>query len=250
MPTHKAFKVRVRTRMTKTGESYTTAREQLLRKAPEAVPTADPAEVPTADTPATDAPATDTPAAEAPSGVAFPTSEASTVRATGKTYPEWFDVLDGWGAAGQPHTAIARWLRDDLGVDSWWSQSITVAYERARGLRAVHEMRTGFSVAVTRTIAVDDAAALAAFTDPGIRERWLPDAPMTQRPTKAARTARFDWATPPSRLVVTVARRDDGRTTVAISHERLPDATSAGEQKAAWRERLGALRRDLEDATD
>ena len=33
MPTQKTFKTRVRTRMSKTGESYTTARQQLLRKA-------------------------------------------------------------------------------------------------------------------------------------------------------------------------------------------------------------------------
>ena len=240
MPTHKTFKGRVRARMAKTGESYTSARERLLRKAPDPAP---------ATTEAAAAPEATEPT-ETASADAFPTSEAATVRATGKTYPDWFDVLDGWGATGQTHTAIARWLRDDLGVDGWWAQSITVAYERARGLRAVHEMRTGFSVAVTRTIAVDDATALAAFTDATIRDRWLPDAPMAQRPTKAARTARFDWATPASRVVVNVAPRDDRRTTVTISHERLPDAASAGEQKSAWRDRLGALRRVLEGAAD
>ena len=35
MPTQKLFKRRVRARMTKTGESYTAARRQLLRKVPE-----------------------------------------------------------------------------------------------------------------------------------------------------------------------------------------------------------------------
>lgn len=37
MPTQKIFKQRVRARMAKTGEAYTTARAQLLRKAAEPV---------------------------------------------------------------------------------------------------------------------------------------------------------------------------------------------------------------------
>ncbi len=239
MPTNRTFKGRVRTRMTKTGESYTTAREQLLRKVTELEPTgAPPFEVAVGST------------AETPPADDFPTSEAATVRATGKTYPDWFAVLDAWGAVSRTHTEIARWLRDDQGVDDWWSQSVTVAYERARGMRARHEMVGGFSVAVTRTIAVDSATARAAFTDQAIRETWLSAAAMTQRPTRARNTARFDWDTPASRVVVTVAPRDDGQTTVTVSHERLPDAATAEEQKVAWRERLASLRAVLQGATE
>ena len=51
-------------------------------------------------------------------------------------------MLDGWEAASRSHTEIARWLREEHGVDGWYSQSITVGYERARGLRAPGERRT------------------------------------------------------------------------------------------------------------
>jgi uncharacterized protein YndB with AHSA1/START domain len=127
-------------------------------------------------------------------------------------------------------------------VPGWWSQSVTVAYERARGMRARHQMAGGFEVTVNRTIAVPPATALTAFTDEAIRERWLPGAGMRQRRTTAVASARFDWAAPESRVVVFSNPKGDTRTTVTVVHEKLPDAESAAEQKAAWRDRLGALR--------
>lgn len=234
MPTHKTFKGRVRARMTKTGESYTTARSQLLRKtsAGHATAPAEP-EAPTAATPAASA------------DVELPTSDAAVSRATGHGYAHWFALLDAWGAAERDHTTIARWLRDDNGVDGWWSQNVTVAYERGRGLRGVGQMAKGYSIGVSRTIAADVATALTAFTDPPVRERWLPDAPMTQRRTTAAGAARFDWTEPPSRLVVSVSAKGD-RSTVWVTHEQLPDAASAERQKTAWRTRLAALKSMLE----
>ena len=92
-------------------------------------------------------------------------ADESMVRATGRSHAEWFAILDAWGATDHTHTEIARWLGEAQGVRPWWTQSVTVAYERARGMRARHQMADGFSVSVTRTVAVDTERALAAFTD-------------------------------------------------------------------------------------
>jgi len=54
---------------------------------------------------------------------------------TGRGWDEWFALLDAWQAASRPHPDVARWLRDEHGVDGWSAQSVTVGYERARGLR-------------------------------------------------------------------------------------------------------------------
>ena len=89
MPTQKVFKKRVRTRMTKTGESYTAARRQLLHKAnasagPESVEPAPVDESPPVDDPAV-----------APELL---TSDNAMRRVTGKGHEEWFALLDAWGA--------------------------------------------------------------------------------------------------------------------------------------------------------
>jgi len=230
MPTQKTFKHRVRTRMAKTGESYTAARRQILSKSVSA-----PAEDPGTPSPVDAVP-------DEARGV----SESSMIRATGHDHAEWFRRLDAWDATTHTHTEIARWLGEVHGVPSWWTQSITVAYERARGMRTRHQMADGFSVSVTRTIAVAPAAALEAFTDPARRASWLADAVLSPRPTRARLTARFDWAAPPSRVVVTVAAKDDGRSLLAVAHERLPDAEAGERMKASWRTWLDDLKSMLE----
>jgi len=235
MPTQKFFKQRVRTRMAKTGESYTAARHQLLRKANEP------------GTPESAAPEAVPPEAAPPiPSEALLVADESMRRATGQGHQEWFALLDAWGATDHNHTEIARWLAETHGVPGWWTQNITVSYERARGLRAPHQMRNGFSISVTRTVAADAPAALAAFTDAAVRERWLPAAPLRRRPTKAALAARFDWADPPSRVVVGVVPKGVRRTVVAVSHEQLPDAEAGARLKSAWRGWLGDLKVALE----
>jgi hypothetical protein len=239
MPTQKIFKRRVRARMAKTGESYTAARGQLLRKATDpAVPGAQPA--------VSDETAEPTPMAEAVPPEAQGVSDDAMVRATGRTHAEWFAILDEWGATGHGHTEIARWLSETHGVPGWWTQSITVAYERARGMRARHQMRDGYSVSVTRTIKVDPTRALDAFTSTSLRDRWLPGVPMRQRPTRAELTARFDWSDPPSRVVVTVVPKGVDKSVVAVTHEQVKDGEAAERLKIAWRRWLSGMKTVLE----
>jgi uncharacterized protein YndB with AHSA1/START domain len=107
-------------------------------------------------------------------------------------------------------------------------------------------MRDGFTVSVTRTIAADPERLLAAFTNAAARKRWLPDAPMRQRPTRAELTARFDWADPPSRVIVAIVPKGADKALVAVAHEKLPDADAADQFKAAWREWLGKLKTVVE----
>jgi hypothetical protein len=239
MPTQKVFKQRVRARMTKTGESYTAARHQLLRKSAEP----DPHGPDSRDAVAGVAP--DTATQPIPPD-AYLVADASMRRATGKGHDEWFAILDAWGATARTHTEIARWLGETQGVPSWWTQNVTVSYERARGMRARHQMRNGFSVSATRTMTAEAGSALEAFTSPSMRLRWLPDAPLTPRPTRAALTARFDWGDPASRVVVNVVPKGEGKILVSVAHEQLPDAETGERLKAEWRRSLGELKAILE----
>lgn len=221
MTTHKTFKRRVRARATRTGESYTAARAQLLR-ASEATP----------------APAD----AVSLTGV---TDDAMLLR-TGRTIGAWLEILDAWGARERKHPEIASWLVREHGVAGWWSQTITVGYERARGMRARHEQADGFAVGASRTIAAPVGRVTDAFTDASLRSEWLPDAPMRVRTATRGRSARFDWDEPPSRLVLSLVDKGGAKSQVSVSHERLPDAATGERMKAMWRDRLSALKELLE----
>src|SRR5262249_36250332 len=74
-------------------------------------------------------------------------------KATGFAWPHWFAVLDGLGE-GVGHTERARHLREAHGLAPWWSQMVTVQYERARGHRVPNQRADGvFEVNVERTVA-------------------------------------------------------------------------------------------------
>jgi hypothetical protein len=246
MPTQKIFKQRVRARMTKTGESYTAARRQLLHKAAgNAESAADAQNADLAPGPAEEA----TAPGNAPTAIppdALVVADDAMLRATGKRHAEWFALLDTWGATDHTHTEIARWLSETHSVPAWWAQGVTVSYERARGMRARHQMRDGFSVSATKTVAATPEQAFAAFTNARLRARWLPGATMRQRPTRAAMSARFDWSDPPSRVIVGVAPKGADKSLVYVTHEQLPDAGSGERLKRAWRESLVELKAFLE----
>jgi hypothetical protein len=220
MTRQRTFKRRVRQRMAKTGESHTAARRMLIAQG--------------------DRPDGPIPEFEPP------VAEERVVAATGRGWQAWFQALDAWEAASRSHTEIARWLREEQGVDGWYSQSITVGYERARGLRAPGERPDGFAVGASRTIAVPVQELFDAFTDEGLRERWLPGADLRVRTATAPRTARYDWEDGSTRVIVGFEDVGGAKSRVALSHERLPDADAADEMKSWWRERLGALKTQLE----
>jgi uncharacterized protein YndB with AHSA1/START domain len=206
MTSQKSFKQRVRTRMDKTGESYTAARAQLL-----------------------------------------PREQEPDVGPTGRPYSEWFAELDAWGATDVPHKEIAAWLMGERGVPGWWAQNITVEYERARGLRAVGQGRDGlFRVNASKTVSVPPEELFAAVVDPVRRDEWLPGVVLRERTATPHRTARFDWGEGSTRVVFGFEAKGDGKSTVALSHERLPDSESAATMKAFWRERLSGLKALLE----
>ena len=71
----------------------------------------------------------------------------------------------------------ARHLYDDHGVPGWYSQGITVAYERARGARALNQRMSGdYEVSVTRTVNGDTAPSRARSPTRDSRAKWLPAA--------------------------------------------------------------------------
>jgi hypothetical protein len=219
MTTRKTFKRVVRARAAKTGESYTTARAQHLRKAATQVP--DTMEL---------------------TGM----TDAALERGSGKPMRQWLDILDAWGANHRRHAEIARWLVAEHGVGGWWSQSVTVGYEKARGMRPTRPQPGAFGATVSRTIRADASTISDAFTDESIRARWLADAPISVRTSKRGKSARFDWADPPSAVAYNMMAKGDGKTQLSLGHERLPDAAAAERIKGMWRERLTALKEMLE----
>jgi uncharacterized protein YndB with AHSA1/START domain len=231
MTTDKARKRAVRDRMAKTGESYTAARRHLAPPgdAPDTLPGAavlDP----------------EPGAAVLPPRIAEPeVSEEAIVRGTGRGWDDWLRLLDARGIDGFSHRDTAAWLAAEQGLTSWWAQSITIGFERARGLRAAHQLADGFSVGVAKTFGVPVEWLWAAFADEAGRSRWLEPGLLRERTAQPGRSARFDVAGGPSRVAVSLASKGEAKTAVTVQHERLAAAADVEERRAFWKERLAAL---------
>ena len=163
---------------------------------------------------------------------------------TGKGWEEWFALLDSAGAPGRHHAEIARSLVEEHGLSGWWAQTVTVEYERDRGLREKHEGPEGFQVGATKIIAASREEVWRAWEDERIRERWLPDARIEVRAATRPKTMRLDWGEG-GRLAVYLDESGE-KTRLAVQHEQLPDREAAERWKAFWRGRVAALKDVLE----
>jgi hypothetical protein len=221
MTEHKSFKRLVRTRMAKTGESYTAARVMLLRAEPSNNGTSAPT---------------------------LKTSDAKIRERTGRGWEEWFAILDEWGAPDRSHREIARWLAAQMGIHplAWNAQAITASYELTRGLREVGEKDDGYAITASKTVAVAVERLYEAVVSETARTEWLPDGRLSERTATWPKSARFDWAEGPTRVNVTFLARGEARSTVAVEHRRLADAGEADQMKTYWRQRLSVLKGALE----
>ena len=171
MTNQRSFKTRVRTRMEKTGESYTTARRHLINRATEPATAAVPG-----------------PVRPAPAAAQTERIADDLIRArTGRGWAERFALLDAAAATERTHTQIARHLVTEHEVPGWWAQTITVGYEQARGLRAPGQQRDGgFAAAASRTVAAPAARLFEA-------------SPTRRHAPAGCPTSRYASAPPPRR---------------------------------------------------
>jgi hypothetical protein len=226
MTERKSFKRRVRARMEKTGERYTAARSHVVAPDEDEQPVEAAAETGAV-------------------GRDRPSDEAVQAR-TGRTWEEWFSVLDGSGARERTHRETVGYLQDEHGVPGWWAQSVTVQYELARGMRAKHQRPDGYEVGASKTIAVPVDRLYAAFVDGDERRRWLEGDVLRLRTAQPGRSARFDWEDGRTRVNVAFTAKGEAKSAASLQHERLADADEADRTKLFWRERLGVLKEMLE----
>jgi hypothetical protein len=219
MPAQKDLKRIVRSRMEKTGESYTTARRQILSKKKLSV-----------------VPPPPPPDSSATAGM----SDATIRRKTGRTWAEWVEVLDAFGAKEKPHREVAAHVFS-LGVDGWWSQCVTVGYERIRGLRERGQRRSGsWEASKSKTYNVPVETLFDAFASTRKRKRWLGDVALTVRTAKKPKSMRITWDDDTS-VDLWFQSKGPAKSSVAVQHVKLATKEAAASRKQFWSERLGAL---------
>ena len=237
MPRNKDLKRLVRTHMTKTGESYTAARAQIIRK-------------PKSKKSQSSSGLSDLDYARL-AGM----SDDAIKAATGCTWKRWVGALDYLGAADLPHREIAKLVGDKYKIGSWWRQTVAVGYERIKRLRAHGQQRDGtFGVNKSRTFNVPVQRLYNAWADSSTRKRWLDGASVKIRTASAPKTIRLDWRERDGGtagiVAVGFAAKGPRKSAVAIDQGKIADRETANRLKQYWSARFDALAEILANAEE
>jgi hypothetical protein len=211
MTRQKDLKRVIRTRMQKTGESYTTARLHLVKTTP--APKLDYAKL---------------------AGM----TDAAIKKGTGCGWEKWVKTFDHRGAQTMTHTEIAK-LAHEYGAGDWWAQTVAVGYERIKGLRARGQKRGGsWAMTKSKTFAAPVATLFKAWADARTRKKWLPES-VKIRTANPPKTMRISWE---DGTIIAVGFTDKGaKSAVAIEHAGLASKDDADRMKKLWGERFEAL---------
>src|SRR4051794_32004987 len=205
--------------MQKTGESYTAVRAQLRKQKPVTSRALRPAQY---------------------AALAGKT-DALIKERTGCTWERWVKALDRAKAATWSHREIAKYVGEKYKIPGWWAQTVTVGYERIKGLRVVGQRRNGsFEANKSKTFSVPLDRLYQAFADSRTRARWLPGISFTIRTATRNKSMRITWPDGTS-LDVGFLSKGAKKSQVALQHVRLPDRAAAARMKEYWAERLAAL---------
>lgn len=215
MTKHESFKRRVRARMEHTGERYAAARQVLLDQA--AARTG------------------------GRSWVSPPEMSDDAIRArTGRGWDEWCNTIEAWPGHTDGHAAIAAHVAAEHGLDGWWSQAVTVGYERIVGARVPGQLSDGtFAANKSKTVHVDAALLGALLRSPDDLGDLFPGCDVTLRSKPASKSVRLGVGGGVALIDVVDAGPD--RSKVAVQHTKLASVDDIERWKHFWSEWLDAL---------
>lgn len=196
-------------------------------------------------------------------------SDAAVRARTGKSWAQWFAMLDRWGARERTHKEIAAHLHRDLDVTPWWSQMITVEYERRQRGRKIGERpaAAGFSLDVQRTVKSSPQTAFDSFLSAEHLVKWFTKKARADLRVGGAysnsdgdtgefltleppRRARFTWDNkrhcPGTIVEFTVRPSGNGKVAVRVTHSRLKTARDREKMKQGWNWAMDSFKSYLE----
>jgi hypothetical protein len=169
-------------------------------------------------------------------------SDAVIKAATGRTWAQWFRVLDRFDVEAAGHAGTVRHLAEAHECPRWWRQRIAAAHAEARGLQEAPRTRSlAANTSRTLSVSVDDLYRAWQGRAPG---KWLQAKFKVQRANEN-KSLRLDW---PDRTRVEIYfwAKGERRSQVNVMHRQLADADEVAAKKQFWTSALDKLQAALE----
>jgi Activator of Hsp90 ATPase homolog 1-like protein len=165
---------------------------------------------------------------------------------TGKTWKQWFSILDKAGAQRMTHQEIVKYLSEKQSVGPWWCQMVTVTYEQQTGKRELHEKPGGYQISVSRTVASPVARLYKAFAKETERASWLNEDGLEIRKATPNKSMRVTWKDKKTSLEINFYPKNADKSQVVVQHSKLANASAAAKMKIYWAKALDRLRESVE----
>ncbi len=172
-------------------------------------------------------------------------SNTAVQKATGKTWPQWFGILDKAGTGKLDHKGIVK-IAQAKGAGPWWGQMVTVGYEQVRLNRQKGEKPNGFEIGVSKTFASDAGPLFNAWIDPHRRAKWLPKPAFEITKSTPSKSIRIRCTEDDSRVSVMFYPRESGKCAMTVQHSRLKTSATAEKAKKFWAARIADLQKIVE----
>jgi len=180
-------------------------------------------------------------------------SDEAVKKATGKTWPQWFAILDKAGAKKMAHIDIAKLIyKKYLGTDKskefgpnvansggWWSQMVTVVYEQARGMRTVNQYAQGYLVSVHKTVSMPVSELVRAWST--IEKSKVVAAKKLERIPSKTQRKMLRYKAAVGGVVVMFDERGKGKSRIMVEATRLPEKSNVERERAFWKKVLGSI---------
>jgi hypothetical protein len=171
------------------------------------------------------------------------TSDAAVKAKTGRDWVGWFGMLDAAEATKLTHRDRVNLLSANRGVTPWWRQMIAVEYERARGLRDRHQTASGYSVAITKTLATSLPTLYSAAAETRKRNRWFPPGEFVSSTLTQDKYIRGSWRG--ARLEIGFYAKGAAKAQIAVQVNKLTRKADVERERAAWKSALSRLQEML-----
>ena len=181
--------------------------------------------------------------------VAQPMHSDAAIRAqTGQGWDAWIDAIDTGVGRDAAHPQIVEWVMANSGQNGWWSQGIAVSFERMTGRRLAGQMPDGtFTANRSRTLGVDRDVLRELIAADETRDALL-GLESEFRSKVASKTYKVligRDGEPLGGLLFTFDAAANGRTKLAIMHEKLLVLDEIELWKSYWGDWLDALEEAL-----
>ncbi len=148
-------------------------------------------------------------------------SDESVIKSTGKSWNEWFSILNKSGAKKMEHKEIAQMIYDKYNISGWWSQMVTVQYEQEVKGRKKHETTSGYQISKSKTLPYSVSKIFNAVQSPSLRKVWLKNPDFKITTSTKNKSIRGKWIDGKTNIEFQFYPKDKLKTQLVVQHNKI-----------------------------